>query len=397
MRLDYLGSIPRRLAVLAPVFALVACGGKTEPAPEAASPPAVTVARPLVREIANWDEYTGRLAAVDSVEMRARVSGYLKSVHFKDGVIVEKGDLLFVIDRRPYQAVLNRARAQANRAATQLKLARDERERAERLFESRAISEEELNVRVQAERGAAARLAATQAAVQTAELDLSFTRIRAPITGRIARELVTEGNLIDGGSANSTLLTTIVSLDPIYVYFPADEHAYLRYARMARVGERAGLRVAPSRVRLQLADEQGFPHEGRLDFIDNRIDEATGTMMGRAVIPNPDYLLVPGLFARVRLLGEAPSRALLIPDAAIGTDQAQKFVYVVDKDNNVARKRVVPGERHGGLRVIRAGITANDQVIVKGVQRAIPGAKVAPQRISLEAPDLPRQARLPRP
>ncbi|MBA2491088.1 MAG: efflux RND transporter periplasmic adaptor subunit [Gammaproteobacteria bacterium] len=376
---------------------LAACGGKTEPAPQAAAPPEVTVAQPLVQEITEWDEYTGRMAAVDSVEVRARVSGYLKSVHFKDGVIVDKGDLLFVIDRRPYQAALNRAAAQANQAATQLKLARDERERAERLFESRAVSEEELNVRVQAERGAAARLEAAQAGVSTAELDLSFTRVRAPIGGRISRELVTEGNLISGGSAGSTLLTTIVSLDPIYVYFPTDEYAYLRYARTAGAGKRPGTRNQDYPVRLQLADEDGFPHKGHLDFIDNRIDEATGTMMGRAVIPNPDYLLVPGLFARVELRGQGPSRALLIPDAAIGTDQAQKFVYVINEDNLVARKRVVPGERHGNLRVITDGLAEGDRVIVKGVQRATPGAKVQPQRISLDAAQWPSQAHLRRP
>jgi RND family efflux transporter MFP subunit len=380
------------------VFGLTACSGNTEPAPPAPpSPPAVTVAQPLVKEITSWDEYTGRLAAVDAVEVRARVSGYLQSVHFEDGAIVERGDLLFVIDPRPYQAALNQAQARAKQAETQLKLAQDERERAEQLFESRAVSEEELNVRIQAERGAAARLEAAQAAVQTAKLDLSFTRIRAPITGRISRELVTEGNLISGGSANSTLLTTIVSLDPIYVYFPADEHAYLRYARLARMGVRPSSRDHPNPVRLQLADEKGFPHEGYMDFVDNRIDEATGTMMGRAVVANPDHLLVPGLFARVKLLGEPPFEALLVPDAAIGTDQAQKFVYVVGEDDVVRRKQVVLGDSHGGLRVIRDGLTANDQVIVKGLQRAQPGSKVTPQQISLEAPDLPRQARLQRP
>src|SRR5680860_1436058 len=404
MRLKSLRIQPRRpvapaLILMAPalISMLAACGGKTEPAAQAPAPPEVTVAQPLVQEITEWDEYTGRLAAVDSVDVRARVSGYLKSVHFRDGVIVDRGELLFVIDRRPYQAALNRAAAQANQAATQLKLGRDERERAEGLFEARAVYKRQLNVRVQAERGAVARLEAAQAAVSTAELDLSFTRVRAPISGRISRELVTEGNLIDGGSASSTLLTTIVSLDPIYVYFPTDEYAYLRYARTAGAGEQPGTRNQEYPVRLQLADENGFPHQGHLDFIDNRIDEATGTMMGRAVIPNPDYLLVPGLFARVELRGQGPSRALLIPDAAIGTDQAQKFVYVVDEDNNVARKRVVPGERHGGLRMIQEGITADDRVIVKGLQRAQPGAKVTPQRISLDAPRPPRQARLRRP
>ncbi len=368
------------------LFVMVAaCGGKTEPAVQSPPLPEVTVARPLVREIVDWDEYTGRLAAVDAVKVRARVSGYLKSVHFRDGAIVEKGDLLFVIDPRPYRTALTRAVADANQAEAQLQLALDERIRAESLFESRAVSEEELNARIQAERAAAARYEAAQAEVKTARLDLSFTRVRAPITGRISREMVTEGNLISGGSANSTLLTTIVSLDPIYVYFPADEHAYLRYARLDRRGERPSSRYAPNPVRLQLADEKNFPHEGRMDFVDNRIDDATGTIMGRAVIANPHYLLVPGLFARVQLLGRGPYPALLIPDAAVGTDQAQKFVYTVSEDNTVARKRIVLGERRGNLRVVAQGLTADDRVIVRGLQRVDAGSKVAPEQISLTA------------
>jgi RND family efflux transporter MFP subunit len=374
-----------RILTLAPLVIVVACGGKTEPAAQPLPPPEVTVARPLVKEVTDWDEYTGRLAAVDAVEVRARVSGYLTSVHFTDGAIVEKGDLLFVIDRRPYRAALTRAVADANQAQAQLQLARDERVRAETLFESRAISEEELNARIQTERAAAARYEAAQATVQTAKLDLSFTRVRAPITGRISRELVTKGNLISGGSANSTLLTTIVSLDPIYVYFPADERAYLRYARLDGRGERPSSRYAPNPVRLQLADEKNFPHEGRMDFVDNHIDDATGTMMGRAVIPNPDYLLVPGLFARVQLLGRGPYPALLIPDAAVGTDQAQKFVYTVGEGSTVVRKRIVLGERRGDLRVVAQGLTADDRVIVKGLQRVDTGAKVTPEQISLAA------------
>ncbi len=373
-----------RIPALALLVITVACGGKTEPTVQAPSLPAVTVARPLVEEIIDWDEYTGRLAAVDAVKVRARVSGYLKSVHFRDGALIEKGDLLFVIDPRPYRAALTRVVADANQAEAQLQLARDERIRAEKLFESRAVSEEELNARIQTERAALARYKAAQAAVQSAKLDLSFTRVRAPITGRISRELVTEGNLISGGSANSTLLTTIVSLDPIYVYFPADEHTYLRYARLDRRGERPSSRYAPNPVRLQLADEEGFPHEGTMDFVDNRIDDATGTIMGRAVIPNPDYLLVPGLFARVQLLGRGPYPALLIPDAAVGTDQAQKFVFTVGEDNNVMRKRIVLGEQRGDLRVVAQGLTADDRVIVKGLQRVDAGVKVAPEQISLK-------------
>jgi RND family efflux transporter MFP subunit len=365
---------------------LTACGGKSDPAPKP-PPPTVTVARPLVKQVTDWDEYTGRLAAVDSVKVRARVSGYLKSMHFKDGAFVSKGDLLFVIDPRPYQAALDRAKARADQAKAQLELARDERARAERLFESNAVSQQEFQARVQAEREAAARLEAAQAAVHSARLNLGFTHVRAPISGRISREFVTDGNLISGGTANSTLLTTIVSLDPIYVYFTADERSVLRYMRLARRGIRPSSRDFRNPVRLQLADEKGFPHKGYMDFVDNQIDEATGTMMGRAVIPNPNYLLVPGLFARVKLRGEGPYKALLVPDAAIGTDQVQKFVYVLGKNNIIARRQVQLGEVIGGLRVIRAGLSADDEVVIKGIQRVQAGSPVTPERASLGAPN----------
>ncbi|HSN72746.1 MAG TPA: efflux RND transporter periplasmic adaptor subunit, partial [Steroidobacteraceae bacterium] len=284
--------------------------------PPQSGPMEVEYARPLVQSITDWDEYTGRLAAVDSVEVRARVSGYLKSVHFTDGAMVEAGDLLFVIDPRPYQAVLDESKAQLTRARVQLELAGNDLERAERLFRSRAVSEEELDARTQQKREAEASLAAAQAAVAAAQLDLEFTSVRAPISGRIGRKLVIEGNLVSGGEANSTLLTTIVSLDPIHVYFTADEKAYLAYQRLARAGTRPSSRDVANPVRMQVAGEQGFPREGTMDFVDNRIDEATGTMQGRAIFPNPDGLLTPGLFAEVQLLGEGPYEALLIPDAA---------------------------------------------------------------------------------
>jgi RND family efflux transporter MFP subunit len=373
------------------IAVLVACGAESEPVSKP-PPPAVTVAKPLVRTITVWDEYTGRLAAVDLVEVRARVSGYLQSVHFDDGTIVDKGDLLFVIDPRPYRAILHRAQAELEQAVARLELARNDRLRADRLAKSRAISAEELDARVQTERAAMGQVEAAEAIVEAAKLDLGFTRVRAPISGRISRELVTEGNLISGGSAGSTLLTTIVSLDPIYVYFTADEQSVLRYKRLAMGGERPSSRVAPKPVRIQLADETGFPHEGYMDFVDNRMDSATGTMLSRAVIPNPNYLLVPGLFARVQLVGRAGYRALLIPDAAIGTDQAQRFVYVVGEDNVVARRQVTLGEVHSGLRVIREGLAHNDDVIVKGIQRASAGSPVTPQPISLDSPNLSRQA-----
>ncbi|MEJ2515855.1 MAG: efflux RND transporter periplasmic adaptor subunit [Gammaproteobacteria bacterium] len=375
-----------RASLWALPLALAACG--QAPGPQGPQgPPEVTVARPLVMQVMDWDEYTGRLEAVGSVEVRARVSGYLESVHFDEGTVVEQGDLLFVIDPRPYEAALNEARAGLTSAEVRRDLARNDLARARKLFESRAVSEEELDSRNKELREAMASLEAARAAVQGSELDLEFTRVRAPIRGRIGRELVTVGNLVSGGTAQATLLTTIVSIDPVHVYFTADERAYLRYMRLLGEGDgqpdTAGVEVP---VRLQLADEEGFPHEGRLDFVDNRVDEATGTMQGRAVLPNPDGLLTPGLFARVQLLGRGPYEAILVPDSAVGTDQSRRFVYVVDDDGQAARRDVEPGRRIGELRVIRDGLDGTERVVVKGLQRVRPGNPVKASETELERP-----------
>lgn len=376
---------PNRWSFAVPLL-LAACGQPPPQQPQQ-GPPAVTVASPAVVQMMDWDEYTGRLAAVDSVEVRARVNGWLQSVHFDDGAIVEQGDLLFVIDPRPYEAVHNQAKAEVTRARVRLELAGNDLARARRLFESRAISEEELDARTQEQKEATAALQAAEAAVAASALDVEFTRVRAPIRGRIGRELVTVGNLVSGGSAGSTLLTTIVSLDPIHVYFTADERAFLRYQRLAREGARPSSRDTANPVRIQLADEQGFPHEGRMDFVDNRVDEATGTMQGRAVVPNPDGVLTPGLFARVQLLGEGPYEAILVPDAAIGTDQAQRFVYLVGDDNVVRRRAVTPGRLVQNLRVVREGLSAGDRVVIEGLQRARPGSPVTPEEGRIEPPE----------
>jgi len=374
----------RTWAAVAAVAALVACG---RGAPPSMDPPEVTVAHPLAQSITDWDEYTGRLAAVDSVEVRARVSGYLKSVHFEDGAIVEDGDLLFVIDPRPYQAALDEAQAQVTRARVQLELATNDLERAERLFRSRAVSEEELDSRTQQKREAEASLQAAQAAVAATRLDLEFTSVSAPIAGRIGRKLVTEGNLVSGGSANSTLLTTIVSLDPIHVYFTADEKAYLAYQRLAGLGSRPSSRDVANPVRMQVAGEQGFPREGKMDFVDNRVDESTGTMQGRAIFPNPDGLLTPGLFAQVQLLGEGPYDALMVPDAAIGADQATRYVYVLGQGNQLERRDIVPGRAIGRLRIVKSGLEADDRVVISGLQRIRPGLEVRPVEGAIETPE----------
>ena len=370
-------------AILAIPLALT-LGCQSEAQAPATPPPTVAVGKPLAKAVTDWDEYTGRLEAVQTVEVRARVSGYLQSVNFKDGATVNKGDLLFVIDPRPYEAILNQAKAEVTRNKFRLELARNNVERAERLFKSRAISAEELDTRTQEQRQALASLEAAKAAVEAAQLNVEFTRVTAPIKGRVSRELVTEGNLVSGGTEGATLLTTIVSLDPIYVYFTADERAYLRYTRLARSGARPSSRDVANPVKLQLADEKDSEHEGKMDFVDNRIDAATGTAQGRAIFPNPDRLLIPGLFAKVRLLGEGPYQALLLPDEAIGTDQSQKFVFVIDEKNVARRQTVVLGRMEDRLRVIREGLKGDELIVVDGVQRVRAGSPVTPQETEIK-------------
>lgn len=370
-----------RISLLFLLLFVAACE-QTPPPSQAVTnmpPPAVTVAYPLVQEITDWDEFTGRIQAVESVEVRPRVSGYLESIHFEEGGLVNKGDLLYVIDPRPYQAVLNEARAQVTRAEAALELAEIEVARAERLYKSHAISEQELDSRSNQRREARASLEAAKAAVEAARLNVEFTHITAPISGRISQTRVTKGNLITGGDFDSTLLTTIVSLDPIYVYFTADEQAVLNYIRMDLAGIRQSSRNVANPVLLRLADEQNYVHEGRMDFVDNQIDLATGTMRARAVVNNPDYLLVPGMFADVRLLGKGPYEAILIPDAAIGLDQTIQFVYVVGENNIAERRQIETGDLHNGLRVITSGLDADDRVVINGLLRVRPGQPVTPE------------------
>jgi RND family efflux transporter MFP subunit len=372
------------LALVASLVLVAGCGGN---APPPMQPPQVTVAKPLVRKITDWDEYTGRLAAVESVEIRARVSGYLESVHFQDGALVRSGDLLFVIDPRPYQAALDEARADLTRSRVRLELAVNDLDRARRLFASRAISEEELDARNKEKREADAALEAAQATAKAAALNLEFARIKAPISGRIGRKLVTVGNLVSSEGNDATLLTTLVSVDPIHVYFTADERAFLRYTRLAEQGIRPSSRNVANPVRLQLADEQGFPHEGVMDFVDNQVDETTGTMQGRAIFPNPAGDLTPGLFGRIQLLGEGPYEALILPDQAIGTDQAQRLVYVVGDDNIVAPRPVTLGRSLGALRVVRSGLKPTDRVVINGIQKIRPGAAVTPVEGQIPEPE----------
>jgi RND family efflux transporter MFP subunit len=360
-----------------------ACQPAQAPSP---APPKVTVSRPVVQEIIEWDEYTGRLEATENVEVRARVSGYLQSIHFKDGAIVKKGDLLFVIDPRPYQAEVDRVRAELQLAQARLELAKSDYARAQKLLQFRAMSQEEADTRAATERQAQESVAAGQAAVKAAGLNVEFTRVTAPITGRISRRLVTEGNLINGGTAQSTLLTTIVSMDPIYVYFEADERSYLKHVRLSQNGKGPNSRQGRNPVYLALADEKGFPRNGYIDFIDNRLDPKTGTMTGRAVFTNSDLALAPGLFGRIRIPGSTPYDAVLVPDEAIGSDQAQKFVFVMNGDNTVEQRTVQLGPLVHGFRVVSQGLKPDDWLIVSGLQRARSGLQVTPERRKISVP-----------
>ncbi len=371
----------RLLAGLAAATLLAA--GCQKSAPTGAMPAAaVTANQPVQREVVDWDEFQGRLEPVGSVEVRARVTGYLESVNFKDGSEVKKGDLLFAIDPRPYQADLDRAEADLLQAQTRLELATTEQARSERLLKSRAVSEEEADSRGNARRAAEAALHAARASVETARLNLDYCRVTAPIDGRIGRRLITEGNLVNGNQGQSTLLATIVSLDPVYCYFDADEASILKYQQLAREGKGVKLRDGKMSCQLALVNETGFPHEGVLDFVDNRVDSSTGTLRVRGLFanPGPDRLLQAGFFARVRVPGSSKYQAMLIPDEAVGTDQAQKYVLVVNAQDTVEYRIVKLGPISDGLRVIRDGVQPNDWVVVNGLMTARPGAKVNPTR-----------------
>lgn len=368
--------IPGVLSIALLSIAALTLAGGNEP-PPAPQLQAVTVAPVLEREINEWDEFTGRLEAKDAVEIRPRVSGYITRVAFDEGKEVRKGEVLFEIDPRPYQAELARAEAELERARSAAALAASDVQRAGKLVAAQAISREEYDSRTSAEAQGGATVRAAEAAVRTARLNLDWTRVRAPISGRVSNAMVTPGNLVEAGPPAATLLTTVVSLDPMYVYFDSDEQTYLRYANRAR-SNGSNWREARLPVYLGLADEEGFPHEGRLDFVDNQVDPNTGTIRTRAVFSNRSRALTPGLFARVKLVGTQKTKALLVRDAAIGTDQDRKFVLVVGPGDTLAYRPVVPGRLSDGLRIVTAGLEAGDRVVVNGLMRVRPGMKVAP-------------------
>jgi membrane fusion protein, multidrug efflux system len=362
------------LVPLITVAVLTACSPPKAPAP---APPKVTVAQPQVATVTNWDEYPGHLEAVESVEIRPRVSGYIESIPFEDGAEVKAGDLLFVIDPRIYEADLARARAERQRAETRVALASNDLQRAESLHSTKAISDEEYDTRNQAAREAEATLAAAQATETAARINLDYTRIKAPIGGRIGRRLVTAGNLVQGGGmVPGTLLATLVSLNPIYCYFDADEPAFLRYRKQG--GGSVGAKQSGDSLACDLAlvNEEDFSHKGRVDFFDNQVDAKTGTIRMRSVFTNPDRALVPGMFARVRVLAGPPAEALLVPAVALGSDQGNKFVLVVNKDSVAEARPVKAGRQHGALRAVTEGLTTEDRVVVNGLMMARPGSKV---------------------
>lgn len=362
------------LILAAHAFLLIGCEGQQTQAPP---PPEVTVSKPVVEEVVEWDEYTGRLEAVDTVNVRARVSGYLESIHFKDGQMVKKGALIFVIDPRPYRAELDRALAQLKLSKARLSLAEKDLSRAKHLLSERVISEEEADTRVSGEQVARASVEMAQADVNAARLNVEFTQVRAPISGLISRKYVTKGNLINGGTGG-TLLTTIVSIDPIYCYLEKDEQSYLRYSSLEREGMVPVSGKGENPAFLELSNETGYPHKGYIDFIDNRMDPNTGTIRGRGVFPNPDNTLTPGLFARMKIAGSGQYKAMLVPDEAVGSDQSLKFVFIVNPENTVEYRQVTLGPRMNGLRIVREGVMPEDRVIVKGLQRVQPGTKVDP-------------------
>lgn len=372
--------------------ALAACS--PDPASAQAAPPLprVEFVHPVARDVVDRDVFTGRLQAVATVDVQARVSGYLESIHFEDGAMVAQGQLLFVIDARPFQAVLDGAEAEQQGAQAALELARSNLARGERLLASNAIAAEDVELRRTAVAEASAALAAAEAHVDAARLDLEFTRVEAPIAGRISDHRLSVGNLISGGQ-QATPLATIVTLDPIDCRIEADERTVLRYMRLNASGRRESSREVATPVEVGLADEDGFPHAGVLDFIDNRLDTGTGTLRARARIPNADHFLTPGMFARVRMSAEGPHPALLVPDEAVQSDQTRQFLLTLGPDDVVAAAAVELGVlTDDGLREIRSGVAAEDRVIVSGLFLARPGARVqasAAQRPPVDGAEAP--------
>jgi multidrug efflux system membrane fusion protein len=374
------------------IAVLVGCSSQASDNAGAPPPPAVSAAPVLIKEVSHWDEYNGRVEAVETVSLRPRVSGYIDRVNYVEGQEVKKGDVLFTIDDSSYRTELARSQAELARARTLAELGRSEAARAKKLSELQAISTEEYEQRRAAADQAGANVAAAQAAVDAARLNLEWTKVRAPIGGRAGRALVTAGNLVSAGDSAS-VLTTLVSLDKVHVHFDADERSFLRYAEMARNGERPSERDGKVPVQVGLVSEDGFPHEGVVDFLDNQVDRGTGTIRARALLDNADRRFTPGLFARVRLLGSGQFKAMLVDDKAVLTDQDRKYVYVVDEKGMAQRRDVQLGRSADGLRIVQKGLKPGDRVIVDGVQKVFfPGMPVDAKAVKMGAPSTPAVA-----
>ncbi len=383
MAIDYLNFSRRLPFMLCVSVALASCGGESGP-PGGPPPVGVGVAEVLSRSITDWDEFTGRLQAVDSVTIQPRVSGYLQAVHFVEGALVEKGDLLFTIDDREYQANAAAQRADLARARARVALARKNLARAEKLVAAKAVSSEELEQNRAELQQAEADVQSADAALARAALDVDFTRIKAPIAGRVGAALIEPGNLV---TPAQSALTTLVSIDPIQVVFEGDERIYLKYQAQAAEGTRPSSRDTRNPVHIGLASDDDYPYHGEMDFVDNQVDPATGTIQGRAVIDNPNGYLIPGLFARVRLLGSGQYEALLIHEMAVLTDQDRKYVYVVGDDNQALRRDVTLGREVDGLRVVTSGLAAGERIVVNGVRKIFfSGAPVTPELVAMDAP-----------
>jgi RND family efflux transporter MFP subunit len=381
--------LPRRLltALVLPL-ALAACGESGTPGQGAPPAPKVTVSKPIQKMVADYDEYVGRFVAYDFVEVRARVSGYLDKIHFTDGQLVKQGDDLFTIDRRPFEASLAQAKAAVEQAKANLAFAEADLKRGANLVAGTSITQQTLDQRVQAKRVAEASVMAQEAALTQTELDLQFTELKAPVSGRIGDRRVSIGNLVAGGTGSTTLLATVVTVDPIRFEFTMDEASYLRYlnAASSQVSSSAN-RGMSLPVKLKLIDEDGFKHEGKIDFVDNAIERASGTIRVRAEFKNTNGRLTPGMFGRIQIMTSPPAVALLVPDSAIGTEQVRKFVYAVSSDDVANPKYVTLGPVVDGMRVITTGLEANDTVVVNGLMRVRPGTKVTPEQVSASNAD----------
>lgn len=378
----------RGALILIGAIALAGCQSRASDAPGGMGPPPVSVAPAVERQVQEFDEFTGRLESPESVDVRPRVTGYIKAVHFRDGQEVKKGDLLFTIDPDPYLAELARARAQLVSAQTQVELARSDEARGRKLIDVRAISQQEYDQLTSGSRNAAANVQAAEAAVRSAELNVGYCEIRSPIAGRVSRAnpTATVGNLVNIGDP---VLTSIVSQDKVYAYFDAGEDDYLKYVKLAKQGVHPDTRSNPNPVMMGLADEDGFPNRGTLDFVDNRLNPQTGAIRVRAAFDNADRRYTPGLFARIKLVGSGTYTAVLTPEQAIGTDQSKKFILVVGQNNTAQFREVKLGALIDGMRVIKSGLFPGDLVVVDGLQRVRPGTPVTPEKLTVDERGMP--------